>query len=191
MEHFYKNIPGWSNDIIGQYADAVQKAQDGAHFVEVGCWKGRSAAFMAVEIINSNKQITFDCIDHFRGSEEHLDPTQEGYDKDAVDGKLLQIFTDNMLPVAGHYNLVPQSSPEAVVNYADASLNFVFIDASHDYDSVKADILAWWPKIKPGGVLAGHDVRHPPIDQALKDTEQTIGKYVSNFWDCWQVTKPV
>ena len=36
-------------------------------------------------------------------------------------------------------------------------MSFVYIDALHDYDSVKADIAAWWPQVKPGGVLAGHD----------------------------------
>jgi predicted O-methyltransferase YrrM len=191
MQHFYEQIPGWSFDIVGQYRAAVETATDGAHFVEIGSWKGRSAAFMAVEIINSGKQITFDCVDHFQGSEEHLDPSSEGYDKDAAEGRLQSVFTQNMLPVVDHYNLVAQPSLQAVQQYADGSLDFVFIDAAHDYDNVKADVLAWWPKVKPGGVLAGHDIRHGPIDQALKDVESQIGKYTSNFWDCWQITKPV
>jgi len=191
MQHFYEQIPGWSHDIIGQYRDAVERATNGAHFVEIGSWKGRSAAFMAVEIINSNKQITFDCVDHFQGSEEHLTVGGEGYDKDAAEGRLQAVFTQNMLPVAGHYNLVAQPSLQAVQQYADGSLDFVFIDAAHDYDNVKADVLAWWPKVKPGGILAGHDIRHPPIDKALRDVEPEIGRYVSNFWDCWQITKPV
>jgi SAM-dependent methyltransferase len=191
MEHFYEQIPGWSLDIIGQYRAAVESATDGAHFVEVGCWKGRSAAFMAVEIINSGKQIIFDCVDHFQGSEEHLDTTSDGYDADAAQGRLLQVFTQNMQPIAGYYNIVVQPSIEAALRYADGSLDFVFIDASHDYDNVKADILAWWSKVKPGGMLAGHDIRHIPIVNALKDTQGIIGKHTSKFWDCWEVTKPV
>jgi predicted O-methyltransferase YrrM len=191
MEHFWEQIPGWSHDTIGQYRAAVETATDGAHFVEVGSWKGRSAAFMAVEIMNSGKQIQFDCVDHFLGNIEQREPKSVGYDADTGEGRLQTVFTQNMLPVAAYYNAVVQTSPEAAQQYADGSLDFVFIDASRDYDSVKADILGWWPKVKPGGLLAGHDIRHPPVEQALKDTEATTGRFISKFWDCWEITKPV
>jgi predicted O-methyltransferase YrrM len=39
------------------------------------------------------------------------------------------------------------------------SVDFCFIDADHSYASVQADLRAWWPKIRPGGVIAGHDYR--------------------------------
>lgn len=37
------------------------------------------------------------------------------------------------------------------------SLDLVFIDGAHDYESVSQDLKAWWPKLRPGGVMAGHD----------------------------------
>ncbi len=40
---------------------------------------------------------------------------------------------------------------------ADASLDFVYLDADHTYSAVSADIAAWWPKVRVGGTLAGHD----------------------------------
>ena len=49
----------------------VEKFSSGSKFVEVGSWKGKSAAYMAVEIINSKKKITLDCIDTWEGSNEH------------------------------------------------------------------------------------------------------------------------
>lgn len=39
----------------------------------------------------------------------------------------------------------------------DASLDFVYLDARHDYCAVKKDLEAWWPKIKAGGIFSGHD----------------------------------
>jgi predicted O-methyltransferase YrrM len=49
------------------------------------------------------------------------------------------------------------TSLEAAARVEDASLDFVYIDARHDYDSVREDVLAWLPKVRPGGILAGHD----------------------------------
>ena len=51
----------------------VGRFESGAHFVEVGTFLGKSAIYMAVEIINSGKNIKFDCVDHWLGSEEHRD----------------------------------------------------------------------------------------------------------------------
>jgi len=41
--------------------------------------------------------------------------------------------------------------------FAHGSLDWVYVDADHSYEAVKADIAAWWPLIKSGGILAGHD----------------------------------
>ena len=41
--------------------------------------------------------------------------------------------------------------------FADGSLDFVYIDANHAYDFVKQDIELWYPKVKKGGYLGGHD----------------------------------
>jgi predicted O-methyltransferase YrrM len=49
------------------------------------------------------------------------------------------------------------SSEEAAPLFADESLDFVFIDANHDYEYVMQDILLWTPKVRPGGIVAGHD----------------------------------
>ena len=49
----------------------LEKFSGPAHFVEIGSYKGRSSSYMAVEIVNSGKSITFDCVDTWKGSEEH------------------------------------------------------------------------------------------------------------------------
>ena len=48
-------------------------------------------------------------------------------------------------------------SPGIAQAFGDNTLDFVYIDASHLYDDVVADIAAWWPKVRKGGILAGHD----------------------------------
>jgi hypothetical protein len=49
------------------------------------------------------------------------------------------------------------TSLEAADRVADGSLDFAYIDARHDYDSVLEDLEAWFPKLRAGGILAGHD----------------------------------
>ena len=151
MEHFYNNIGEDWFSYPNLYTSIVENNQDGAHIVEVGSWKGRSASFMAVEIINSNKNIKFDCVDTWEGSIEH-----KTYDV-ITEEKLYDIFLSNIEPVKHVINPIRMDSIEASKLYDDNSLDFVFIDASHEYEDVKKDILAWLPKVKIGGILAGHD----------------------------------
>ena len=49
------------------------------------------------------------------------------------------------------------ASVEQAEQWADEVMDFVFIDADHFYESVKADLRAWWPKVRVGGIAAGHD----------------------------------
>jgi hypothetical protein len=53
--------------------------------------------------------------------------------------------------------IIEKSSLEASFDFDSESLDFVFIDANHKYKHVKDDIHAWWPKVKIGGILLGHD----------------------------------
>lgn len=146
MDHFYERIEGWF-DFQELYTDMVAAAPNVAHFVEVGCHHGRSAAFMAVEIANSGKQIQFDCVDPWDGRSE----TGTGYNNN------LAQFMLNLEPATGFFTAIQAASPEAAESYAKESLDFVFIDAIHLYENHHADILAWLPKIKTGGYIGGHD----------------------------------
>jgi predicted O-methyltransferase YrrM len=155
MEHFYSNIDGWfSYDYI--YKHIVDTAQDGELFVEIGSFKGRSSAYLAVEIINSGKDIRFDCIDTWQGSSEHQQGASSEV-KEVVDGTLYKTFLLNMKPVHGYYRPVRMSSVEAAELYDDQSIDFLMIDGAHDINSVVADIKAFLPKMKNGGDMAGDD----------------------------------
>lgn len=149
MEHFYQNVEGWFT-FPNIYKAVVEKLEGGL-IVEVGTWMGQSAAFMAVEIVNSKKPFVFHCVDTWKGSEEHKD-----YDVIKND-ELYEKFLKNMESVKDVIVPVRKNSLEASKDYADNSIDFLFLDAAHDYENVKADLEAWYPKVKPGCIFAGHD----------------------------------
>lgn len=53
--------------------------------------------------------------------------------------------------------IIYEKSVEAAKKIADESLDFVYIDGEHSYKAVKQDIPAWFPKVKKGGIVGGHD----------------------------------
>lgn len=158
MEHYYQTLGQDWFTYPNLYKQMVSRFKDGSNFVEVGSWKGRSAAFLAVEIHNSGKKIQLDCIDTFAGSEEHKYPNSSAYEPLLLEENgLYKEFLRNIIPVKHIITPIRLASLEAVELYDDNSLDFVFIDAAHDYENVKADIKAWREKVKLGGILAGHD----------------------------------
>jgi len=65
--------------------------------------------------------------------------------------------------------------------YTDNSIDFIYIDASHDYENVKNDLIHWYPKVKIGGVIAGHDYYREEVkravDEFFKDKEFKTSEY--------------
>lgn len=180
MEHFYQNIPGWFS-FIDIYRDAVARATHHAHFVEIGAAWGRSAAFMAVEIINSQKNIRFDVIDSWQGSGQHDN------DEHVRHLSLAERFLHYTRPVAHIIKPIKSDSLSASALYADNTLDFVFIDASHEYTDVVADIKAWLPKVKPQGILAGDDYNWAGVNQAVGEVlgRDRVTFNENRSWPSW------
>jgi hypothetical protein len=70
------------------------------------------------------------------------------------------------------------TSVEAAEKVPDHSLDFVYIDARHDYESVKEDVAAWCSKVRPGGIMAGHDY----VDGDLPEGEFYVKSAVDEFF---------
>lgn len=71
-----------------------------------------------------------------------------------------KIYRDCMENIRGNEQrcfMIRSHSKNAVDLFSDESLDFVYIDANHKYDFVKEDIEIWYPKVRVGGILAGHD----------------------------------
>jgi len=73
--------------------------------------------------------------------------------------------------------ILREFSKDASKKFKDESLDFAYIDAQHSYEACKVDINLWWPKIKKGGVLAGHDY----INGMRKEGEFEVKKAVDEF----------
>ena len=177
MEHFYEKIDGWFS-YEWLYKKAIAEASQEAVFVEIGSWKGRSSAFLTVEAINSNKNISVTCIDTWMGSSEHQEGA-ECEDITVVNGTLYQTFIKNMKPVQGKFNHLRIDSVDAASLFEDNSVDFLMIDAAHETSLVIQDIEAWLPKMKKGGIMTGDDcwVGAGPRIAA----EQALGKYNVQF----------
>jgi predicted O-methyltransferase YrrM len=177
MEHFYQNIEGWfSYEYL--YKHVVEQAKDGALFVEVGSFKGRSSAYLATQIVNSGKKIQLDLVDTWQGSTEH----QAGGDcevKEVVEGTLYETFLNNMKPVEGHYRAVRMTSLEAAEQYEDNSIDFIMIDGEHSLEAVTNDIRAFLPKMKSGGIMTGDDAQ--PWNPVREAAVNELTKYGVTF----------
>jgi len=119
MNHFYNTIEGTFN-YERIYTDIVKIFGNGAHFVEVGSWMGKSSSFLAVEIINSKKSIKLDCIDIFK-----FIPNGSSDDKN-FPKNLYGTFRKNIRPVKllVDINPIKSISWDAANLYDDGSLEF-------------------------------------------------------------------
>lgn len=176
MQHFYARVPGYSTPCLREiYSRAVKDVRDGGVLVELGSFLGSSAAFMGVEIANSGKSLAFHAIDTWEGSPELGDFYAEH--------DVYRHFCRNIEPVRELITTHRMTTLEAAKLFPDASVDFCFVDAAHDYDSVAADIKAWLPKMKPGSLLAGHDynTNFLGVVHAVADV---IGR-VQVVGECW------
>ena len=125
-------------------------AQTHRQIVEVGAWTGRTTLALAD---NTPGKVT--AVDTWEGS-------TNGDLQDILvrEGKewAWREFQRNTGGTRNLSRLRMESTKAAKINRAlHNKFDMVFLDGSHDYDSVKADILAWLPTIVDGGLLCGHD----------------------------------
>lgn len=115
--------------------------------VEVGVAEGKYSRTLAI----ANPQMKLYGVDPWKNYSGYVSyQNQEVFDKlhqEAL-GRL------NHLP---NYEFMDLFSTDAVKNFNDESLDFVYIDANHQDPYISEDITNWSKKIKPGGIIAGHD----------------------------------
>ena len=67
-----------------------------------------------------------------------------------------------------HLTALKMRSEEGAEQFSPESVDLIHIDGAHDVASVTRDIGYWWPILKPGGVMVGHDIKNPQVLQAVK-----------------------
>lgn len=118
--------------------------------VEVGTFKGEFS-----KDIMENWSGTLYMVDVWRplDNQDYLDSSNHGNFENGVYGEAM----NNIKGFEDRAVMVRATSEVSSDMFEDGSLDFVYIDANHAYDYVVQDINLWYPKIKPGGYLCGHD----------------------------------
>jgi len=148
---------------------------------EVGSYAGHSAEIF----LNSGKIKHLYCVD----------PWCVGYDeKDgASSSNMVEVeneFDYIVLNKFDNVSKIKHTSKHASTLFEDESLDCVYIDANHQYEAVKEDILLWMPKVKLNGIISGHDYWITDDAAPQKAIDEIFGKPNMVFEDSsWMVIK--
>jgi len=164
------DIQGWMSE--GEQQWLYTQAKKMRSIVEIGSWKGRSTHALC-----SGCKGTVYAVDTWKGSRAELTSAhKEATERD--------IFVDFKANLAGFKNLNPirKASSEAHGLFEPKSIDMVFIDGSHLYEDVLADITLWLPKTRR--LICGHDAWQDGVPKAV---EETFGKTknVESIWYVW------
>jgi hypothetical protein len=148
--------------------------------VEIGVCEGINASTI-LETLNIS---TLHLVDPYL---PYLDDLGQTKDFSAGKAKAVAALKDYESRIQWHL----KPSLEAAEEVEDNSLDFVYIDGNHSYNSVKEDIDAWMPKVKAGGFLGGHDYYFE--DTAFIGVIQAVNEFINKskyvlhrgFTDWW------
>lgn len=139
--------------------------------VEVGTHRGEFA-----ERLLENWSGRLTCVDPWENSPDYVDQAKQlvggGQDRRAdflECSRRLERFNEGPVQRA---TLLQTTSMVASVGTMDGSLDFVYLDGNHEPPYVLQDIELWWPKLRRGGILAGHDVVCP------EDSDKGWGRFI-------------
>lgn len=79
------------------------------------------------------------------------------------------------------YAIVKKTSMKAVKDFEDKSLDFVYIDANHEYPYVSEDIAKWYKKIKKGGIISGYAYRRSESSNTKLQVVYAVNDYVKKY----------
>ena len=171
MKHSYFKIPGWFN-YSETYDIIADKIADDGKIVEIGSFYGRSTSYLATTLFNSGKEnVKIYAVDTFAGSSEHsnLDIPRD----------FLPEFRENLKFFIGREMVIPvqgrSDEPEILERFEKESIDYIMVDGAHEYEPVVDDIINWWPKLKPNGVMFGDDYGLEAVSTATRKALPAVG----------------
>ncbi len=136
--------------------------------VEIGTQRG----YYASDLCKANPDLELICVDPWTKYDGYrATQTQKQYD-DHYNAAVKRLADYNV-------RIIRDFSPDAAIVFDDESLDFVYIDGNHLYDSVMADLEAWTPKVRKGGIISGHDYFYPSTrHNARNDVPRAVKEYM-------------
>jgi hypothetical protein len=154
--------------------------------VEIGVQKGRYSRVLCMK----NPNLKLYCVDPWTAYPEYVE--QNTPEEQPLLDEFLQCAKERLAP----YNVefVQKYSMDAVNDFEDESLDFVFIDGNHTFEYVVEDIAQWEKKVKVGGIVAGHDYWNSIDGRAWAgdtDLERMKLCQVKDAVDSWTLTNRI
>jgi hypothetical protein len=143
---------------------------------KVGAEIGVEQGLYSKQLCESNPGLKLYCVDAWKaysGYRDHV--SQEKIDS------FYEISKQRLVAYDAH--LIRKFSVDASKDFEDNSLDFVYIDGNHEFSHVSADICAWVPKVKNGGIVAGHDY----IRRKNKDYQMHVVDVVNAYTSAMQI----
>ena len=169
----------------------VQELGPGAAVVvEIGVYVGR----LSRRLLEAHPGIFLHMVDPWAptGSAAYIETNDERALSDEREHMLaLGTALTAVRPYQGRYTIQRMTSEQASSLYADGSLDLVFIDGDHSYEGCSTDIRLWWPKVKIGGILGGHDYRTDKNFGVIRAVHEFIGNsgFRLGLNHTWFITK--
>jgi MMP 1-O-methyltransferase len=156
----YEGIPGWlsEDEAITLYELARELPANSPVAVEIGSWQGKSSLVIAKGLKGKTTPVLY-CIDPFNGDAGASDRVLYSRALSTMNKSLKEAFLDNMRrhgvldvvrPLEGY-------SFDVVNDFKDP-IDLLFIDGAHEFEAVFQDYEQWSPLLRPGGMIAFHDV---------------------------------
>lgn len=177
-----KDIGGWFNyeDVFDILIKSVSK---GGIFIEGGAWLGKSSSYLCDQVAKLRPDIQVFILDTWEGSPNERDTFQKLVKTENV----YAMFISNM--GTRKFTPIRKESVLAAQDFADNSVDVMFIDMEHTFEAVVRDIKAWFPKVKEGGYIAGHDYGSGWPDVVKAVQSQFDKKIITAKSGCWMVKK--